>query len=376
MSSQDTNSGSQTTDTDASASASPPMAMPQRPAQDPSLRGVVGLQNMGNTCYANATIQLIRCAPEISALIVDESLSSQVRDPSCGQGKVILAYQDLIRTMWMAYRPSYVRPMGFLTEIAHCVRDTVYSNFGMRMQNDSHEYLVYLLDNFHEALNKNKGVTVPETTTVRAPGDTPMTELAENGWNEFAVRNKSPIIDLCFGMIRQTTECQNCRKKSHQWQTFNVFKIPCEGATFADWIAAEFNPEEIEGYDCTACRPTRQRATLSRHIWQMPAVLFASLRRFTPDMRKIMTPCPYDGSAMNFDAYFAPESNHPSRAWKYDLRGIVDHHGSHMGGHYSAQISHPSTHDWWMIDDEMSMRLEGPRLRHPSNYMYLFRKQA
>jgi hypothetical protein len=29
-----------------------------------------------------------------------------------------------------------------------------------------------------------------------------------------------------------------------------------------------------------------------------------------------------------------------------------------------------------MIDDEMSMRLEGPRLRYPSNYMYLFRKQA
>jgi ubiquitin C-terminal hydrolase len=351
-------------------------SLPPQPQRNPSLRGIVGLQNMGNTCYANSTIQLIRCAPEISALVVDEALSSNIRDTSSGPGKVLLAYQDLIRTMWSAYRPAYVRPLGFLTEIEACVKGTVYSNFGMRMQNDSHEYLVYLLDNFHEALNENKGVTSTSTTALSPDQNRSMTQLAEDGWNEFISRNKSPIIENCFGMIRQTTECQNCHNKSHQWQTFNVFKIPCEGTSFADWISAEFRPEEIEGYDCTVCRPERQRATLSRHIWRLPNVLFASLRRFTPDMRKIMTPCPYDGSAVNFNEYFAPESTHPSRTWSYDLRGIVDHHGSHMGGHYSSQICHPLSQEWWMIDDEMSMRLPGPRLHMPANYMYLFRRKA
>jgi ubiquitin C-terminal hydrolase len=90
-------------------------------------------------------------------------------------------------------------------------------------------------------------------------------------------------------------------------------------------------------------------------------------------MRKIMTPPPYDGEDVNFAAHFAPESTHPSRTWRYNLRGIVDHHGSHMGGHYSAQFCHPATQEWWWIDDESSSKLMSPRLKLPSNYMYLFR---
>lgn len=341
------------------------------PSKDPSLRGVVGLQNMGNTCYANSTIQLIRAVPELSALIIDDSLKEKIKDISGNPAKIILAYQDLIRPMWSAFRPAYVRPLGFLTEVRNCVRDTVYSNFGMPMQNDGHEYLVYLLDNFHEALNENAGQRPPATS--ESSDTRSMGELAQAGWENFTVSNKSPIIDNCFGMIRQTTECQKCNAKSYQWQTFNVFKIPCEGATLDEWIVNEFKSEVLDDYECLKCKPDRQKATLTRHIWQLPSVLFTSLRRFTPDMKKIMTPCPYDGSPINLGAHFAPESTHPSRTWTYDLRGVVDHHGSHMGGHYSAQFCHPATAEWWWIDDESSVKMPTPRLKSPANYMYLFR---
>lgn len=341
--------------------------------KDPSLRGVVGIQNLGNTCYANSTIQIIRAVPELSALIISEDLKKSIVDETSKSAKVILAYQDLIRPMWGAYRPSYVRPLGFLTEIRACVKGSVYESFAMPMQNDSHEYLVYLLDQFHEALNENSKIT---SSLISDKKDKKMDELAEDGWADFISRNKSPIVDNCFGMIRQTTECQKCFSKSYQWQTFNVLKIPCEGESFNEWVKNEFKPDELEDYVCEKCKPERQKAIIFRHIWRLPKILFMSVRRFTPDMRKIMTPCPYDGDLINLKHHFADESAHVSREWEYELRGVVDHHGSHMGGHYSSQFCHPYTDEWWWIDDESSVKMPGPRVKSSSNYIYMFRVKS
>jgi ubiquitin C-terminal hydrolase len=348
------------------------MEPPPQPSRDPALKGVVGLMNLGNTCYANSTIQIIRAVPELSAMIVSDDLELKIVNKDSKPAKILLAYQDLIRPMWSSYKPAYVRPMGFISEIRECVKGTVYDNFGMPMQNDSHEYLVYLLDNFHEAMNKHAGKS-KLTDASSSSVSTGMNDRANEGWREFIEHNNSPLVDYCFGMVRQTTECQSCNNRSHQWQPFNVFKIPCEGKSMQDWFTNELKDEEIEDYDCVKCRPTRQKATLSRKIWQLPHILFTGLRRFTPDMRKIMKPCPYDGQEINFRKHFASESNHPSRYWTYELRGVVDHHGSHMGGHYSSQFCHPLTQEWWWIDDESTMKMEKPRLQNGSNYIYLFR---
>ena len=348
----------------------PPVQAP--PEKDPKLRGVVGIQNVGNTCYANSTIQIIRAVPEFSAFIVSDELKSMIPDPTSTPGKVLLAYQDLIRPMWSAYRPAYVRPLGFLNEIRDCVRGSVYENFGRPIQNDSHEYLVYLLDKFHEALNQNAG---KPQQPIAIKDSQSMAELAEDGWTQFTSQNKSTIIDNCFGMIRQSIECQKCLAQSHQWQTFNVFKVPCEGATFEEWITNEMKPDELDDYVCLKCAPERQKAKLSRHIWRLPRILFMSIRRFTPDMRKIMSPSLYEGGPLSLNDPFAPESTHLSKDWSYELRGVVDHHGSHMGGHYSSQFCHPVSDEWWWIDDESSIKMEKPRLKMSSNYMYLFRSK-
>lgn len=350
-----------------------------QPQKEPSLRGVVGIINLGNTCYANSTIQLIRAVPEINRLmlVLDDTLISMMPDEKTKPSIVTLAYQDLLKTIWSAYRPSYARPLGYFKAIQEVVKGTVYDTFGMPMQNDSHEYLVWLLDNFHEALNVNSGRQRPSLPSPAALSALSIQEQAILGWEQFTATNKSPIIKDFFGLLCQTMECQNCSTKSYAWHPFNVLKIPCDGETFTDWIASEFAPEIIDDYACAHCAPTRQKATLSRHIWHLPPVLFISLKRFTPNGRKIGKSCPYDNSPLRLLPFFAPASPHASRTWIYDLRGIVDHHGSHSGGHYSAQFRHPISDEWWWIDDESSQKLDsGPRLNQPSNYILLFRSQA
>jgi len=345
-------------------------------SKDPATKGVVGIINLGNTCYANATIQLIRAVSEINTLMLTDvsELVAKMPDQSTVPARITLAYQDLIKTIWSAHRPSYARPLGYFKIIQDVVKGSVYESFGMPMQNDSHEYLVWLLDNFHEAFNANKGKIRP---ALPSDSDLPMMKQAEIGWNQFTATNDSLIVETFFGLMRQTIECQNCHTKSYAWHPFNVLKVPCEGDSFMDWLAAEFSPEDLDCYDCHKCSPARQKAIMSHHLWHLPPVLFLTLKRFTPDGRKIGTPCPYDNSLVRFLSFFAPESPHKSRSWPYELRGVVDHHGSHMGGHYSAQFRHPLTSEWWWIDDESSQKLDsGPRLQQSSNYIFLFRLAA
>ena len=368
------------TATAAAATATATATATAAPPPNPETKGIVGLQNMGATCYANATIQLLRCVPELSAYVMREDLESAIADKDNIYAKILLGYQDLIQSMWSAHRPAYVRPNGFLNCIREAVRGTVYENFGRPMQHDSHEYLVYLLDHFHEALNEKAGSkeTVPD-----APEGASMTTLASVGWSSFLARHRSPIVDIFFGMMRKTVECDTCHNKSYRWESFNVLKVPCRGATFHDWIRSECAIDTIDEYECLPCRKAldkRQPAKTYAHIWRLPSSLFIGLKRFNPDGSKDNTTVPYAGENMCFREHFAPESDHESKDWTYEIRGISDHHGGTGGGHYSAQVTHPVTNKWWWIDDSMSQSLEegvmgrpGPRFGSP-NYLFYFRR--
>jgi ubiquitin C-terminal hydrolase len=350
-------------------------AADQEHAKDISLKGVVGIQNMGNTCYSNSTIQLIRACPEWNAYCVSQDFAEQLKEKSEDDvpKRILLAYQDIIKAIWSAYRPAYVRPMGFITEIRKAVKGTVYEMFGIPMPNDSHEFLIYLLDNFHEAIK----TTLPHTDQVIPIGLSPIDTMriqAQNGWNRFIANNMSEIVRLFFGMMRKIITCSSCGFNSYQWEIFNSLKIPCEGASFDECLRNETKESEIEDYQCDNCNG-RHKAKIYSHIWKLPENIFVTLRRFTFDGRKNITRGPYNGEIVNFSSIFAEESDDSSRGWNYELRGISDHHGSHMGGHYTAQFKHPISGEWWWFDDNHSQKLEHPRFTE-SNYIYLFRRNT
>ena len=77
--------------------------------KNPDTKGVVGIQNMGNTCYCNSTIQLLRACSEWDIYCLTHSFTE--RDDS--NSRVLLAYQDILKSLWSAHLPAYVRPLGF-----------------------------------------------------------------------------------------------------------------------------------------------------------------------------------------------------------------------------------------------------------------------
>lgn len=353
--------------------------MKEEQLKDPALKGVVGIQNMGNTCYSNSTIQLIRACPEWNAYCLTQNFTELLKDKPDDNNykRILIAYQEILKSLWSSYKPAYVRPLGFISEVKKAVKGTVYEMFGVPIPNDSHEYLVYLLDCFHEAL-KLKYFFKPLDIDSSLTHNKKMELMAENGWNSYLSKNTSEIVHLFFGMFRKSIQCSQCNNMSYQWEVFNSLKVPCEGKTFIEWIQNEVKESEIDEYHCDNCKNItpnnyKYKAKIYTHIWRLPSNLFVTLRRFNFDGRKNMTKCPYNGENISFSDFFAEESNHKSRQWAYEIRGVSDHHGSHMGGHYTSQFKHPISGEWWGFDDESSTKMDKPYFSE-SNYIFYFRK--
>lgn len=332
---------------------------------DPSMKGIVGIQNLGNTCYCNATLQLLRASPEWNMFCLTQA---QEENPNTPPQRILYAYQEILKSLWSASYPAYVRPLGFFAEIIKAVKDTPYEMFGQPVPNDAHEYLVYLLDHFHEAIKKESPYR--EIIIDTDDAEHRMRIMAENGWNTYHSKNMSHVVSLFFGMIRKTIQCSNCLTKSYRWEVFNSIKIPCDGVTVYDWIRNEVNEVfDMEGYRCDVCQ-AKYTAKISSHLWRLPRTLFITVRRFQPNGHKNMTTCPYDGLPISFKEFFALEADQCDNS--YELRGICDHHGSHMGGHYTTQFKHPISNEWWWLDDERAQKIPEPKML-ASNYIFLFR---
>jgi ubiquitin C-terminal hydrolase len=333
-------------------------------------KGIVGIQNMGNTCYCNSTLQLIRACPEWNIFCFTHDFEEEFGETTDPNKKILLAYYDILKSLWSAHRPAYVRPLGFISEVRKAVQNTVYESFGFPVPNDSHEYLVYLLDHFHEALKVERVYT----EILLAEGDSAtekMQKMAANGWNKFVSANDSKVVDLFFGMMRKTIQCGNCANRTYRWEVFNSIKIPCDGLTFQDWIRNEVQEvAEIEGFRCDGCKE-KCTARIYSHIWRLPPCLFITIRRFQPNGSKNMTMCPYTGENISFGEFFADEVHAEEKIHSYELRSISDHHGTHLGGHYTAQFKHPVSLEWWWFDDESSRHMMGPQFSM-SNYIMLF----
>lgn len=189
--------------------------------------GRIGLQNLGNTCYMNSALQCLVHIPELTQYFLFNCFQDELNtdNPLGMSGKVATSFAKLIHNLFdkKSSRGTSIIPREFKQTIGH-----FNSMFADYHQQDSQEFLAFLLDGLHEDLNRiiKKPITEkPELNEKNADIDA-IKELAEQSWSQHKLRNDSVIIDLFVGLYKSTLICPVCSKVSITFDPFSDLTLP------------------------------------------------------------------------------------------------------------------------------------------------------
>lgn len=185
--------------------------------------GMIGLENLGNTCFMNSAIQCLAHTQRLVEYFLGDYSSEINHQNSLGMGgELALAFGELLRKL-CAPNKTPVAPRDFKAKLARFAPQ--FSGFN---QHDSQELLAFLLDGLHEDLNRVKCKPYVE---VKDSDGRPDEEVANEYWQNHLARNDSIIVDVCQGQYRSTLVCPVCNKVSVTFDPFMYLSLPLPSST-------------------------------------------------------------------------------------------------------------------------------------------------
>ena len=191
--------------------------------------GLVGLNNLGNTCYMNSALQCLLHISELNEYFLYHFYEKEINrdNPLGNSGKVAISFGNLVSSTFdhkHAGNQSSFSPRDFKMTIGH-----FNSLFADYHQQDSQEFIAYLLDGLHEDLNrvlKKPYVEKPELEEGREDDYEAVKELAQKCWDTHKLRNNSVIVDLFVALYKSTLVCPECSRVSITFDPYNDLTLP------------------------------------------------------------------------------------------------------------------------------------------------------
>ncbi|KAK3095889.1 hypothetical protein FSP39_020374, partial [Pinctada imbricata] len=241
-------------------------------------RALTGLRNLGNTCYMNSTIQCLNnTSPLITYFLTDSYLYDINRENEMGShGEVVDEFAVIVKALWSGqYRCITPRDFKFMVGKHQPM-------FAGHDQQDSQEFLTFLMDGLHEGLNTvKKRPKVPEQDNDNLPDS----EAAAIAWKHHKMLHKSVIVELFQGQLKSTLMCLTCRKQSVTFQAFMYLSLPIPSGSrcsLGDCFRQFLREEKMTGssrWKCPRCKVERD-SVKKIDLWKLPGILLIGLNRF------------------------------------------------------------------------------------------------
>ena len=183
--------------------------------------GLVGLNNLGNTCYMNTGLQCLSNCELLTKYFLGNYYQKFINkdNPMGSKGEIVEKYSQLIHHIWQGNQ-EYISPIQFKKAFGE-----VYTALNNCRQQDTQEFISYLLDSLHEDLNKV--LKKPYIEMKDLPNDLSDEEIFKIKKDLYLSRNQSFIADLIYGFYKSTIFCpdKKCNNIIKSFEPFNMITL-------------------------------------------------------------------------------------------------------------------------------------------------------
>ena len=341
---------------------------------------LIGLQNIGATCFMNATLQCLSQTKKLTNYFLDEEHKNTIINNNLIKNNPIEyqlspVYLELIQNLWKENGPKYYAPNNFMNRI-----NEMNSLFKKGEAGDAKDFIIFILEQMHKELKKPLNLN-------NINNNLPLNQYDKNNtlinfFNEFT-KETSIISDLFFGFSETTNICLNCKfiynsqnkpnPICYNYGIFNVLIFPLEEVknfknnmslmNFQNFYQGPTNIVSIDDcfyYNqktdlftgenknyCNLCKQLSDSEYTSR-IYVSPNILILILNRGKGNIYKVKMDFTNTIDISNY----VIQKEKPKLI--YNLYGVITHLGeSGPNAHFVAACKSPVDGNWYRYNDAM-----------------------
>tara|TARA_Y100000816_G_C26099746_1_gene582588 strand:+ start:914 stop:1942 length:1029 start_codon:yes stop_codon:yes gene_type:complete len=332
-------------------------------------KGLTGLANLGNTCYMNSCIQILSHIYElhdISNMYSNEKLSSK--------NGVFVEWKKLLTLMWS--KNCKISPGAFLKTIQNESKKKKNSLFSGYDQNDACEFLIFILNCFHENLSSKVNISI--NGTIKNKRDTIAVKVYKR-FKEIIENDYSDIVRLFNGLSVTLIKDYHDTKKicSVSADPFYSIQLPIyniKGITLQECLKRYIQPEELKDDNAWYNEESKSKINVLKNtiFWSLPEILIIELMRFNYNGGKIHTIVDFPLENLDMKPYVI---GYNSNNYIYDLFAVCNHSGNQFGGHYHSHIKNTNG-KWYNFDDTDVNEISINKVVSSKSYCLFYRRRT
>jgi ubiquitin C-terminal hydrolase len=341
---------------------------------------MIGLENIGQTCYMNAALQCFSNSYALVNYFLDSNKISLIKSVlemnSQDQPQLTTEYQELIYNLWIKKSKNYYSPHNFKTTVGKI--EPLFKNFEA---NDAKDFVNFIIMRLHEELNgiensfTNTNYIEPPSQNINQYNNA---QVLQAYLYYFQMDNSSIISNYFYGTTQGEIECQNCKMQllqmgqnipiiKYNYQTYFFLNFPLDEVRkfimnnqilYMNYMNNGIDPNKevnlnecflynqkedyMSGY-CERCDNNNAQLLSRTKLFTIPLYLIILLNRGRGIEFNIK---------INFPETFSSNGMAINSNGNYILYGVVKHFGDNSSsGHFAAYCRSPVDNGWYFYND-------------------------